>query len=189
MDADLRQAIEAGIGDARQAMHTAALKLTDSIGLFGSRAVLGTDYLNRAVGVAGGIFGADPRQAIYYPFDADQTGAPADSGQHAYTITFPSGGAPPVKYFWSLTMYGIPDHFLVANPINRYALGNLAPQPRPDPDGSITIYLQRNAPPPERRANWLPAPNGKFFAILRVYGPSQDEISRLWKPPPLKRAG
>ena len=189
MDAGLRQAIEAGIGDARQAMHAAALKLTDSIGLFGSRAVLGTDYLNRALGVADEIFGADPRQAIYYPLDADQSGAPAEASQHAYTVTFPHGAAPPASYFWSLTMYGVPDHFLVANPISRYALGSLAPQPHPDPDGSITIYLQKNPPPPERRANWLPAPNGKFFALLRVYGPSPDEISRLWKPPPLKQVG
>jgi hypothetical protein len=189
MDAALRDAITAGIGDAHQAMRAASLKLTDSIGLFGPRAALGTDYLNRAVGVAGGIFGADPQQAIYYPYAADQSGAPADGSKHAYTITFPSGGTPFARYFWSVTMYGAADHLLVANPLNRYALGSHPPQPRPDPDGSITLYLQRNPLPAERRANWLPAPNGEFFAVLRVCGPNQDEISRLWRPPPLKRVG
>ncbi len=187
MDASLRDAITAGIGDAHQAIRAASLKLTDSIGLFGPRAALGTDYLTRTVGVSGGIFGADPPQMVYYPYAVDQSGAPADASKHAYTITFPPGGSPPARYFWSVTMYGVPDHFLVPNPIDRYALGGHPPKPRPDPDGSVTLYLQRNPPPAERRANWLPAPNSQFFAVLRVYGPNQDEVSRLWRPPPLKR--
>jgi hypothetical protein len=188
MDPGMRQAIEAGIGDARTAMRAASLKLTDSIALFGSRATIGTDYLDRAIGVAGGIFGADARQVVYYPLAVDQSDAPVDAGKHAYTLTFPPGGMPPAKYFWSLTDYGLPNHFLVPNPLNRYSLGSHPPSPHASPDGSLTIYLQKDAPPADRRANWLPAPNGKFFAVLRVYGPSQDEISRLWKPPGLKQA-
>lgn len=186
MDAAVRDAITAGIGDARKAMRAASLKLTDSIGLFGSRTVLGTDYLGRAVGVANDIFGDDPQQVMYYPYAADPSGAPADGSKHAYTITFRPNATPPARYFWSVTMYGA-NHFLVPNPLNRYVLGSHPPQPRADPDGSITLYLQRNPPPAERRANWLPAPNGEFYALLRVYGPNQDEISRLWRPPPLKR--
>jgi hypothetical protein len=188
MDPAVRDAITAGIGDARKAMHAASLKVTDSIGLFGTRARLETDYLNRAVGVANGIFGADPQQALYYPYAVDQSSAQADGSKHAYTITFPPQGTPAARYFWSVTMYGA-DHFLVANPLNRYALGSHPPEPHPDPDGSVTLYLQRNPPPAARRANWLPAPNGEFFAILRIYGPDQDEVSRLWRAPPLKRVG
>ena len=86
-------------------------------------------------------------------------------------------------------MYALPSRALVANPISRYALGSHPPQPIADPDGAVTLYLQKDPPPAERRANWLPAPNGPFFAALRVYGPNQDEISRLWKPPALKRGG
>jgi hypothetical protein len=188
MDAAMRDAITAGIGDAHRAIDAARAKLTDTIGLFGPRSALGTDYLSRAVGVASRLFGTEPGQAIAYPHAADQSGAPADASKHAYTITFPPGGAPPARYFWSMTMYGA-DRFLVANPLNRYALGSQAPQPRPDPDGSITLYLQRNPPPAERRANWLPAPNGPFSAVLRIYGPNQDEVSRLWRPPPLQIIG
>ena len=46
------------------------------------------------------------------------------TGANNYTVTFPAGGLPPVQLFWSITLYGLPDRLLVANPIDRYSIGD-----------------------------------------------------------------
>jgi hypothetical protein len=90
-----------------------------------------------------------------------------------------------VKAFWSVTMYGA-DHFLAANPIGRYALGDRDPM-RADPDGTLDMYIQNDDPGPDKRANWLPAPAGPFNLIMRLYYPKPPVLDGLWKPPPVVR--
>ena len=75
-----------------------------------------------------------------------------------------------------------PKYNLVANPINRYSIGDQSGM-KPDADGSLSIYVQKDSPGAEREANWLPAPDGQFFLILRTYLPADDIVNQTWQPP------
>ncbi len=58
---------------------------------------------------------------------------------------------------------------LVANPIDRYSLGDRSGM-KLDADGGLgTIHVQKDSPGPDKESNWLPAPDGQFFLILRTY--------------------
>ena len=50
------------------------------------------------------------------------------NGGHRYRSSG-SSTLPPVGAFWSLTMYDVPDFHLVANPIDRYSIGDRTPGP------------------------------------------------------------
>jgi hypothetical protein len=58
-------------------------------------------------------------------------------GKSSYAVTFPNGQLPPVKGFWSLTMYN-PGHFFSPN-----ALGKSL---KYSDDGSLTTYLGNKSP-------------------------------------------
>ena len=76
---------------------------------------------------------------------------------------------PPVKGFWSLTMYNAA-HFFEPNAIERYSVGTKNKDLKTGPDGSLTIYVQAAEPTdPVQRANWLPAPKGDFIPMMRMY--------------------
>jgi len=120
--------------------------------------------------------------------EKDERGEKYDGAAHKYVIHFDKGGLPPVKGFWSLTMYD-PEFFFVPNPINRYNLSQRNTFVT-NPDGSVDLYLQAESPGPDKEANWLPAPKGKFIPMLRLYWPTDTPPSILdgsWKPPALKR--
>ncbi len=57
-------------------------------------------------------------------------------------LTFAADEIPPAKNFWSMTMYKLPQRWLVDNPIDRYAIGSATPGLETVADGSITIYIQ-----------------------------------------------
>ena len=70
--------------------------------------------------------------------------------------------------------------FFVANPINRYSMSPRT-NPKFAPDGSLVIYIQNECPGPEKEANWLPAPKGKFHPMLRLYWPDgNDPLTAHW---------
>jgi hypothetical protein len=97
----------------------------------------------------------------------DADGDPLD-GSGRYTLTFAQ--EPPCDAFWSVTMYDVPDFYLVANPIHRYSIGDRTSGLHRGDDGSLTIHMQAEAPAdPAARANWLPTPEGAFRPILRMY--------------------
>ena len=122
--------------------------------------------------------------AVYPHTNVDAAGQPL-SGQHRYLLRFRPGMLPPVKAFWSVTLYG-DDHFLVANPIGRYALGDRDPI-RAEPDGTVDFYIQQDDPGADRRSNWLPAPAGGFNLIMRLYHPEPPVLEGGWTPPPVVR--
>jgi len=149
--------------------------------------VYGTDYLNRAFVTAIGL-GANRIQDAVYPTSLkDAEGKPYD-GANKYVMHFPKGQLPPVRGFWSVTMYDA-NYFFVANPINRYSISarqNL----KANPDGSIDLYIQNQSPGADKESNWLPAPKDKFILMLRMYWPSDKSPSILngtWKPPAAKK--
>jgi hypothetical protein len=149
----------------------------------------GTVYEQRAMVTLIGPGLNFPQDAVYPFSEKDEHGEKYDGAAHKYVIHFEKGGMPPVKGFWSLTMYD-PEFFFVPNAINRYNLSQRNTIVT-NPDGSVDLYLQAESPGPEKEANWLPAPKGKFIPMLRLYWPTDTAPSILdgsWKPPALKRA-
>lgn len=102
-----------------------------------------------------------------------------------YVIQFPKGQLPPVKAFWSITMYNS-KQFFVDNPIGRYAIGDRDKLKFND-DGSLTLYFQHESPGKDRESNWLPAPNNAFNLFMRLYWPKDQIIDGTWKPPAVKK--
>jgi hypothetical protein len=115
------------------------------------------------------------------PTDAERK--PLDGSKAAYTLTFAKGDVPPVKYFWSITMYSIPQRLLVENPIKRYSIGSSTPGLKTNPDGSLVIYVSAASPGKDKESNWLPAPDGPFWTVLRNYGPDDSIITGSYKHP------
>ncbi len=122
-----------------------------------------------------------PEEALYMNTRQDGDKQPL-SGAKAYTITFKPGALPPVDGFWSITMYNASD-FFVENPLNRAAIGNRTEGLKTAPDGSLTIYVQKDAPEADKMANWLPAPDGAFRLSMRLYVPKPEVLSGQWTPP------
>jgi len=143
-----------------------------------------TAYITRAVAARLGLWGNHGYEADYDILWTDEHGDVL-TGAHRYELVLPS--APQVGAFWSITMYDSPDYYLVANPIDRYALGDRSPGLVTAPDGSITIHLQVDSPGADKEANWLPAPAGVFRPVLRCYLPGPDILSGAYKLPAVKK--
>ena len=147
----------------------------------------GTDYLQRALITAIGLGANRPQDAVY-PMSQRASLLEAYDGAHKYELRFEKGQLPPVKGFWSLTMYD-EAMFFVANPINRYSM-SLRTDPKFEPDGSLVIHIQNDSPGSDKEANWLPAPKGKFHLMLRLYWPDENDPSILdgsWVIPSVRR--
>lgn len=162
--------------------------------IFGDRAFYNGDWLKRAAAAKFGIFGNSAEEALY-PFVAkDANGEMLDGSKHNYTITFAANQLPPVKAFWSLTMYDPNSQQLIDNPINRYLLNSeMLPNMKKNPDGSLTLIIQKDSPGKSNEPNWLPAPDGPIYMLLRLYVPTLTPPSILpagegtWKPPAVQR--
>jgi len=110
------------------------------------------------------------------------------SGSNRYTLHFPAGEFPPVNAFWSTTMYELPASLLVANTLDRYLLNStMMSQFVKDADGGVTLYFQNETPGQDKEANWLPAPKGPFWVILRLYWPKEAAVTGDWTAPVLER--
>ncbi len=143
------------------------------------------DYANRAV-TALSLLGANRRKDSIYPgADVDSMGKSL-TGRHRYVIRFGPDQLPPARAFWSLTLYDS-DFFLVANPIDRYAVGDRTPGLDYGHDGSLTVYLQHHPPRGARIHNWLPAPAGRFSLRLRLFQPRKAALNGRWQPPDVRR--
>jgi hypothetical protein len=182
-----REAIEQGVADGMAALADAEKHTTSSYDLFGSRQDLNGDYTRRAVAAAMGIYGNTKEEAVYVG-----TRVNADHeqlvGSQPYVIHFDKKDLPPAKFFWSMTMYDLPARHLVANPINRYSIGDRTKGIKYGPDGSLDIYIQQSSPGADKESNWLPAPEGAYTVIARIYGPDASVFNGTWKfPVPQKR--
>jgi hypothetical protein len=161
--------------------------------LFGNSAYINGDWLKRAAAARGGIYGNDGIEAMYPLTTKDEGGETLDGSQHNYTLTFPAGQQPPVNAFWSLTMYDGKTQLLIENPINRYLINSpMLPTLKTNADGSLPIYIQAKSPGADKEANWLPAPNGPIYLVMRLYWPKTTTPSILppgegtWQPPAVK---
>lgn len=127
-------------------------------------------YVTRAVVARGGLWGNHGYEANYEIIWVDADGKPLD-GSNSYKLHLDT--PPPVDAFWSLTMYNVPKFYLVANSINRYSIGDRTPGLTMGDDGSLTLYMGKDSPGKDKEANWLPAPDGPFRPILRMYQPQK----------------
>jgi hypothetical protein len=163
-------------------------------GLPGDSAHYNGDWLTRAVAAQAGIYGNSPEEAMYPFTTKDGTGKKLD-GRNNYTITFPADQLPPVNAFWSITMYDGKSQLLIKNPIDRYLINSpMLPGMKKNSDGSLTLYIQNKSPGADREANWLPAPAGSMYLVMRLYWPKDAPPSILpvgkgtWQPPAVIRA-
>jgi hypothetical protein len=164
-------------------------------GLFGDSAHYNGDWLSRAAAARGGIYGNDPAEAMYPLTRNDIDGGTLDGSSNNYTLTFAPGNLPPVNAFWSVTMYDSKNQLLVENPINRYLINSpMLPALKTGADGSITLYIQNKSPGADKESNWLPAPDGPIYMVMRLYWPKTTPPSILpvgqgtWKPPGVVKA-
>lgn len=143
----------------------------------------GIDYLNRAVVTYVGL-GANLSQDAIYPTTSVDNNNQQLNGAHRYVIHFDKGQTPPVKGFWSLTMYDS-QYFFVANTLNRYRINSSTPV-KYNADGSLDIYIQNDNPGKDKESNWLPAPSDNFNLMFRFYWPEDAILNGSWKPPFVK---
>ncbi|MDM0115504.1 DUF1254 domain-containing protein [Variovorax sp. J22R133] len=170
-------AIDAGVADAKAEQAQVARTTLSSNGLFGTREALKNNYMTRAIAAEKGLYGNSLEEAWY--------GGYAGDGNKLSTVHFAKGQLPPAKFFWSMTLYTLPDRFLYANPIKRYSVGDRTRGLKRDADGGLTLYIGNASPGPDKESNWLPAPPGPYSAVARVYGPSKAAMDGTWKLPPL----
>ena len=162
---------------------------------FGDRAFYDGNWLLRAAAATAGIYGNDAVEAVYPMTKTLVNGEPLDGSKHNYTLTFAKGDFPPVNAFWSVTMYDGKTQFLIKNPIDRYLINSpMLPGMKTNADGSMTLYIQKDSPGADKESNWLPAPDGPIYLVMRLYWPKTEAPSILpagegaWKPPAIAKA-
>jgi len=195
LDDEVRDSILAGIASAREAVPASLSTMLHKVNgwttsdVFGAREWYAGNFLLRAVAAMAGWGGNDVIEAMYPTAREDSDGEPLD-GAHRYQITFTT--PPPAKAFWSVTMYDKTYDgtagYLVENPINRYLINSTIPGLVYGEDGSLTITIQHEQPQDAaEQANWLPAPEGPFYLVMRIYWPEQAALDGTWTPPSVRR--
>lgn len=144
----------------------------------------GTNYLQRAYIASTGLGANLPRDAIYLVAKVDAYDHPL-SGSQEYVIRFRKNEIPPVKGFWSLTMYST-DYYFIDNSLHRFSISSRE-KLKYNSDGSLDIYIQRKSPGKEKEPNWLPSPDEQFILMLRLYWPEESLFKGTWEPPVVQR--
>jgi hypothetical protein len=87
----------------------------------------------------------------------------------------------PAADFWSLTLYDVENASGLNNGQPFPSLGS-RDLPAQNADGSTDLYLGPKAPEGKHQ-NWLKTVPGRgYFAILRLYAPTEAAIDESWKP-------
>ena len=187
-----KAAMAAGIKQAEPQIKAKIEKLGESVNgwvyshsMRLDRAGYDGDWAQRSAVAVAGILANDAVEASYAFTREDKNGAKLDGSKSNYTLTFPTGELPPVNAFWSVTMYDGATQLLIDNPIDRYLINSpMMPELKKNADGSLTLYIQKEEPTdPVQKANWLPAPNGPIYIVLRMYWPKDSVLNGSWQPP------
>jgi hypothetical protein len=199
---DIQEALKAGakegFGEIEQIIREIGNDPLASAKMFGTRAFLAESakknfghenhYLIRAAVGHVGLYGNSAAEAMYPSYLADSDGRPYDASANRYTLTFEKGKLPPVKAFWSLTMYDGKSQLFVPNPHDRYLVNSpMMDQFRLEADGSLVLHIDKQSPGGDLETNWLPAPDGPFYMVLRLYGPEPEALEGKWTPPALQK--
>jgi hypothetical protein len=145
----------------------------------------GTDYLNRTGTAKTNMYDNMPEETKYIYTDDDSQGQQLN-GQNTYALTFAKGQVPPVRGFWSVTLYNA-NHFFNPNPLGRYSVGTKTKTLRYNADGSLTLYAGAKSPGGDKENNWLPAPTGAFSLYMRAYWSDKAILDGTWTPPAIEK--
>lgn len=185
---EIREALKNGIGEGEAAITSAASTLK-AAEVIGTRTYLKGDYIKRAVAANLGRYSNSKEETLNSLYLSDAEGNSLDASNANYVLKLGKEELPPVDAFWSLTMYDGNSKALTPNPINRYRINSsMIPNLTRDTDGGLTLYVQPEAPLKEQLANWLPAPKGPFYMVMRLYWPKTKAFDGTWTPPLVWRA-
>lgn len=195
LDAETLAAIEAGIASAQRKIDEKVKALGEKkngwmliSGAFGTRDMMQDKYLTRAAAAAFGLWGNNLEEAFYPECSSDVDGNALDAAKYNYILHFEADQIPPVRAFWSLSMYKLPEQLFIHNPLKRYVISSITKGLKYAEDGSLTLYLQHESPGTEKESNWLPAPDGPFSLQARLYWPEPHALDPLYAPPPVRKA-
>lgn len=128
------------------------------------------------------------KEEALYTYQNDAEGQPLDASQHRYIMRFNKDQMPPVESFWSIIMYDSKSQLQAPNPLNRYLIDSpMMPDLKLDADGGLTLFIQSESPGADKESNWLPAPKGAFYLLLRLYWPKQEVIEGAWTSPQVEK--
>jgi hypothetical protein len=92
-------------------------------------------------------------------------------------------------------MYDGKSQLLIKNLLDRYLINSpMLPEMKKNADGSLTLYIQKDSPGKDEESNWLPAPNGPIYLVMRLYNPKTEPPSILppgegtWQPSGIVKA-
>lgn len=195
LDADLCSAIEQGIEQGHQKILERVSNLGGVVNgwqypldLRGDRTILTGSpdaYLRRAAAANYAIWGPSAEEVVYMVAETDSNHELLDGGRHSYVLHFAS--PPPVKGFWSFTIYDARTRLLIEHPSERFKLGDRDKGLVYGDDGSLTLYIQHASPGKDKEANWLPAPSQAFQVIGRLYWPEEQLLQQTYLPPPITK--
>lgn len=127
--------------------------------------------------------GAQLSNEVLYPNTSVDDRSEALTGARKYLLHFEADKLPPVSVFWNLAMYA-DDMLFVENDFGRYSIGSTTDGLKSNPDGSLTITIQKDRP--ADTSNWLPAPDGPFNLTMRLYGPGTSVLDGSYRLPAVK---
>jgi hypothetical protein len=185
LDPASMQAVQSGYEEAMRLVSNARNQLGQPTGTgwtVVAKGNYGHNYLRRAINNLAGL-GANLREenASFNTF-VDSSGEPLDGAAATYKLRLPK--PPPVNAFWSVTLYDAKSFELYPNSPNRYLISDRTQGLKVGRDGSVEIIIQHKPTP---SGNWLPAPAGPYFLVIRSYLPKPEVLSGNWLPPGVTR--
>ena len=194
MDTIIINAIKEGIESADEKIKAAAANLGERkngwqmiSGAFGTREAMQSKYLTRAAAAWFGLWGNTLEEAYYPETSEDNENEALDCSKHNYVLHFEKEEIPPVKAFWSLSMYKLPEQHFIENEINRYVISSATEGLKYNEDGSLDVYIQKENPGKDKVSNWLPTHDGLFSLQARLYWPNPENLDPLYVVPSVKK--
>lgn len=189
-DAPSRAGVEQGYRDAQQVINASIAQNGRRIGHWSEPLDIGRfgfNYLYRATVNTLGT-GANVTDENY-PFTTfeDAQGQRLDGNKGVYELRL--SPPPPVRYFWSVTVYDLATRALYPNSENKYIVNDRTPGLIWGKDGSVSIRFQSAPVKGKAKANWIPVPNGPFYVSIRAQGPKEAILNQSWRPSAIERIG
>ncbi|ATE63749.1 DUF1254 domain-containing protein [Rhizorhabdus dicambivorans] len=188
LDPEIQAGIRSGFAEGMRIVEASHTQLGQPTGTGWAKVEKGRygfNYLNRATVNAVGLGANVSAENHSFTTFVDGDGASLDGSRGAYVLDLDP--PPPVDAFWSVTLYDAQNFELFANPLRRYLINGKTPGLKVGPRGSVRIVMAHDRP--AKGANWLPAPDGRFFVVIRAYRPRQELLDGKWLPQPIRPIG
>jgi hypothetical protein len=114
----------------------------------------------------------------------DKNGNTLDGAQ-TYRLHVPPN--PPVKLYWSATVYDRATHAFIRD-LKWSSRSSKTPGLQKNADGSVDVFFGPKAPA-GKESNWVPTnAAGGFEVLFRLYGPEKDFFEKKWLLPDIEKA-